>query len=176
MPDLDWLAEVGPRFQYTVARAARDAKIDFELPARAVLLSDFTNLHFRGFIAAPRLSYQNENFFAQDLELKLSLGGNWASTRLADYFLPGQSLARDPVAAALQSQWRLHGLVPQSDVFSAIDPENQANRSGRGQLPPWRQQQKQPSVPGQNHPRHRGRTALGILSIAPPGFFLEWFP
>jgi hypothetical protein len=86
MPDLDWLAEVGPRFQYTVARAARDAKIDFELPARAVLLSDFTNLHFRGFIAAPRLSYQNENFFAQDLELKLSLGGNWASTRLADYF------------------------------------------------------------------------------------------
>ena len=39
MPDLDYLVELGPRLQWTVARAARWAKLDFELPVRAVFSS-----------------------------------------------------------------------------------------------------------------------------------------
>jgi len=87
MPDLDWLGEVGPRLQYTVARAGRDAKIDFELPVRAVFSTNFTSdLGFRGFVVAPELAYQNDNFLDAGLELKLGVSPSFASERLMDYF------------------------------------------------------------------------------------------
>jgi len=86
MPDLDWLGEIGPRLQVTLARAARDAKVDFELPVRAVISTDFTEFDFRGFIAAPRLTYQHENFYFRDLELKLGVGSNFVTTKTANYF------------------------------------------------------------------------------------------
>jgi outer membrane scaffolding protein for murein synthesis (MipA/OmpV family) len=87
MPDLDWLGEVGPRLQYTVARAARDARIDLELPIRAAFSTNFTSeLEFRGFVFAPELAYQNENFLDADLELKLGVGPSFASEDLMDYF------------------------------------------------------------------------------------------
>jgi MipA family protein len=86
MPDLNWLGEIGPRLQITLARAARDAKIDLEIPVRAVVETNFTNFDFRGFVAAPRLAYQHKNFFRRGLEFKLSVGGNFATTELADYF------------------------------------------------------------------------------------------
>jgi len=86
MPDLDWLGEIGPRFQYTILRAARDAKIDFELPVRSVFSVKLKDLDFRGLIAAPRIAYQHENFFATDLEFKISFGGNFGTTALANYF------------------------------------------------------------------------------------------
>lgn len=86
MPDLNWLGEIGPRLQITLVRAARDAKIDFEMPVRAVIETNFKNFDFRGFIAAPRLAYQHKHFFRRDLEFKLSIGGNFATTELADYF------------------------------------------------------------------------------------------
>lgn len=86
MPDLDTLVEFGPRFQYTLARAARDAKIDFELPVRAVFSVDFVDVGFRGFNLAPRIAYQNENFVWSGLELKLSAGASFVTTRVAEYF------------------------------------------------------------------------------------------
>lgn len=87
MPDLDWLGEVGPRLQYTVARAARDAKIQFELPIRAAFSTNFTSdLDFRGFVLAPQLAYQNENFLDADLKLKLGVGPTFATEELMDFF------------------------------------------------------------------------------------------
>jgi len=46
MPDLDYLGEVGPRLQITIARAARHAKIDLELPLRAVFSTGLSDLVF----------------------------------------------------------------------------------------------------------------------------------
>ena len=85
MPDLDWLGELGSRLQVTLARAARDAKINFELPVRAVISTDLAEFDFRGFIAAPQLTYQHENFYFRDLELKLGVGSNFVTTKTADY-------------------------------------------------------------------------------------------
>jgi hypothetical protein len=87
MPDLDTLAEVGPRLQLTLLRAPRDAKIELELPVRVAFSTDFTDdFDFRGFVFAPELAYQNENFLGADLQLKLSVGSSFATEELTAYF------------------------------------------------------------------------------------------
>jgi outer membrane scaffolding protein for murein synthesis (MipA/OmpV family) len=87
MPDLDWLGEIGPRLQWTVARAARDAKIDLELPVRAVFSTDFhSDISYRGVMIAPEVAYQNENFLNSQVALKAGLSSTFASEDLQDYF------------------------------------------------------------------------------------------
>lgn len=86
MSDLDWLGEVGPRLQITLARAARDAKVELELPLRAVFSTDFSNLAHQGFVFAPELAYQNERFGGRDIDLKLSLTAKFGNRDIADYF------------------------------------------------------------------------------------------
>jgi outer membrane scaffolding protein for murein synthesis (MipA/OmpV family) len=87
MPDLDWLGEVGPRLQITLARAPRDAKIELELPLRLAFSTNFTSdLDFRGLVFAPELAYQNENFLNGGLEMKVSVGSIFATEELMEYF------------------------------------------------------------------------------------------
>jgi len=86
MTDLDWLGEVGPRLQFTLARAARHAKIDFELPVRAVFSTDFSSFGHEGYVFAPELAYQNERFGGREIDLKLSLSAKFANQDLAEYF------------------------------------------------------------------------------------------
>ena len=86
MTDLDWLGEVGPRLQITLARAARHAKIDFELPVRAVFSTDFSSFGHEGYVFAPELAYQNERFGGREIDLKLSLSAKFANQDLAEYF------------------------------------------------------------------------------------------
>jgi len=86
MPDLDHLGEVGPRLQITLARAARDARIDLELPVRAVFSTDFSAIDFRGFTFAPQLAYQHDRFFDPTTEFKLGIGPIFATVELMEYF------------------------------------------------------------------------------------------
>lgn len=86
MPDLDHLFELGPRLQITLARAARAAKIDFEIPVRAVLSTDFTDVRYRGVVLNPVLAYQHTSILDSGVRLKLSLGAIFADRRLMDYF------------------------------------------------------------------------------------------
>ena len=86
LPDLDYLGEVGPRLQITLARAARDAKIELELPVRAVLSTDFSDLRYRGALAAPEIAYQHDSLGGRGLEVKLGLAASFATAELRDYF------------------------------------------------------------------------------------------
>lgn len=87
MPDLDWLGEIGPRLQITLARPARHTKFDLELPLRAVFSTDFgSTIDYRGLIFAPQLAYQSENFLGAAARLKLSVGPTFASEKLMAYF------------------------------------------------------------------------------------------
>jgi len=87
MPDLDFIGEIGPRLEVTLARAARDAKIDFELPLRAAISTDLSSrIDFRGFVLAPELAYQNDDFFQTGTRFKLGIKANFATAKLADYF------------------------------------------------------------------------------------------
>lgn len=74
MPDLDWMGQVGPRIQIRLAQAARDAHIDFELPVRAVLGTDFSKVRYVGLMSVPELAYQHDNFANTGLHLKLGFG------------------------------------------------------------------------------------------------------
>src|SRR5690606_32117140 len=86
MPDLDYLVEVGPRLQWTIARAAKWAKLDFELPVRAVLSTDLKSVDYRGVLAEPEVAYQHANFLNSGVGLKLGLSASFADEELQDYF------------------------------------------------------------------------------------------
>jgi outer membrane scaffolding protein for murein synthesis (MipA/OmpV family) len=86
MPDLDYLGELGPRLQITLAKAARDAKIDLELPLRAVFSTDFSSIMHRGYVFNPELAYQHEDFLKDGLRVKLSIAASFADAGLMDYF------------------------------------------------------------------------------------------
>ncbi len=127
MPDLDWLGEVGPRLQVTLARAARDAKIDLELPLRAVFSTDFSSVDFRGFIFAPEIAYQHADFLGWDLNLKLGLSADFASRDLAGYFydVPATFVAASRPAYSADAGYmgaklRLRGLVPLGSRWKAF--------------------------------------------------------
>ena len=53
MPDLDWIGEVGPRLQLTLARISPDAKVDLEIPVRAVFSTDFHWFDHVGYVSIP---------------------------------------------------------------------------------------------------------------------------
>ncbi len=86
MPDLDYLAELGPRLQWTFARAARWAKMDLELPVRAVFSTDLSDVEHRGFLLEPQLAYQHGNFLGNGTKLKLGLSAAFTDEDLQDYF------------------------------------------------------------------------------------------
>lgn len=86
MEDLDWMGEVGPRLQITLIKAARDAKVDLEIPLRAAFSTDLRSLSARGFIFEPALAYQNVNFLMPRLDVKLSASATFATEDLMDYF------------------------------------------------------------------------------------------
>ena len=119
LPDLDYLGELGPRLQITLARAVRDAKIDFELPVRAVFSTDFSDLRYRGVLAAPEIAYQHDNFGGGGLGLKLGLAASFATHELMDYFYevePRFATPSRPAFAArsgyLGTRLQLSGLQP----------------------------------------------------------------
>ena len=81
MPDLDWMGEVGPRLQLTLARAERDAKIELEVPLRAVISTDFHAVRHVGFVSVPEIAYQHDNFGGRRARLKLGIGAAFADQR-----------------------------------------------------------------------------------------------
>jgi outer membrane scaffolding protein for murein synthesis (MipA/OmpV family) len=85
MPDLDYLGEVGPRLQITIARAARHAKIDLELPLRAVFSTGLSDLDYRGVTFSPAITYQHEQFFGPT-EIKLGIAAIFGTEELMSYF------------------------------------------------------------------------------------------
>ncbi len=86
MPDLDYMAELGPRLQWTFVRAARWAKFELELPIRAIFSTDFSSVEHRGFLVEPQLAYQHDNFLDSGTKFKLGLSAVLADEDLQDYF------------------------------------------------------------------------------------------
>ncbi len=84
MPDLDWMGQIGPRVQVRLAQAARDAHIDFELPIRAVLGTDFARFRHIGFMSVPEIAYQHDNLAGTGVHLKLGAGATFADKKFQD--------------------------------------------------------------------------------------------
>ena len=86
MPGLDYMGQVGPRVNLLLARDAMYAKIDLELPVRAVFSTDLSSIAYRGFLLAPELAYTHANFMNSGGRLKVGIGPMFATARLMQYF------------------------------------------------------------------------------------------
>lgn len=86
MPDLDYLVELGPKAQYTIARDAKAAKVEIEVPLRAVLSTDLGDLQYRGIVFNPVLAYQNDKLFDQPGAFKFTVGPVFGTQDLTEYF------------------------------------------------------------------------------------------
>jgi MipA family protein len=87
MPSLDYLGEAGPRLRVLLAHDARNAMVDFELPLRVVISTNFTSrLDYRGVVTAPEFAYTNGDFLGSGGTLKLGLSTTFATQELMSYF------------------------------------------------------------------------------------------
>ena len=86
MPGLDDMGQIGPRLNILVARDDMGGKLDFELPLRAVLSTDFKSVAYRGLDFAPEFSYSQADFLGSGGSMKLWIGPEFGSARLMDYF------------------------------------------------------------------------------------------
>lgn len=88
MPDLDWLGEVGPRVEWTIARAAKDvARISLDVPLRTVWSTNFRDrFDYRGVLFQPELAYAHRDFLESGARIKLGLAPTFGSEELMDMF------------------------------------------------------------------------------------------
>lgn len=100
MPELDFLAEIGPQMIFKLGDYDFDknaqgkstgtnlgkGRLDLRLQARAVFSTDFGSIDDRGFIFEPQLSYQHRGFKHEDTAITVSFGAIFATERTHDYF------------------------------------------------------------------------------------------
>lgn len=123
MPDLDFIGEIGPRLEWTIARAARDARIEFELPLRAAISTDFSkSVDFRGLVLAPELAYQHDNFLDSGTKLKFGLKANFATEKLMDYFYQVDGRFATPTRPAFDAH---AGYLGSGAQLTVITPFNE---------------------------------------------------
>lgn len=71
MPDLDPILEIGPTLQITLYdNAVSGQKVYFDLPIRAAIASDFTDIEFVGWVSNPSINYE-KSFVNNSSSLKL---------------------------------------------------------------------------------------------------------
>lgn len=85
MPNLDWTAEVGPRFNYYFLRDDLQ-RLRLGLPARAVFTTNFQYLKNIGAVFAPEVEFQKRRLFCEICTLSSSLTLNYISTDTARFF------------------------------------------------------------------------------------------
>lgn len=131
MPDLDYLVEVGPRLQWTIARAAKWAKVDFELPVRAVFATDLKSIDYVGVLAQPELAYQHANFLETGLALKLGVSASFADEKLQDYFYEVDAPFATPGRSVYDAEGGYLGSRVQISLTKPLGPALRAFLAGR---------------------------------------------
>lgn len=85
MPDLDWMAELGPRYYMYLVKNER-VWLRFFLPLRAAFSTDLTSATYQGLVFAPSL---NLRYFFDDTKfnsLILGVTRNYTTRQLQEYY------------------------------------------------------------------------------------------
>jgi outer membrane scaffolding protein for murein synthesis (MipA/OmpV family) len=85
MPDLDYLAEIGPQLKIKFGEVL-GGKAELQLPVRAVLSTDFGSVDHRGYLLNPKFSYARKNIFNSGFNMSSSIGSSFATKKLHTYF------------------------------------------------------------------------------------------
>jgi len=85
MPDLDYLAEIGPQLKIKIGELY-GGKTELQLPVRAVFSTDFGRVDHRGWLFNPKLSHERKNIFKSGIDMSSSIGSSFATKKLHDYF------------------------------------------------------------------------------------------
>ena len=120
MDDLDYLFEVGPRLRITLAKAPKWAKINLELPVRAVFSTDLSNVEYQGAVFHPKLAYERENLLGPDSRLKIGIGPIFASSGLQEYFYEVKQKFARPGRPAFEADAGYLGTELQISLFTPI--------------------------------------------------------
>lgn len=134
MPDLDWMGEIGPKARltaYTWANQAtgRQARINFELPVRAVFSTDFSSIDYRGLLVNPVITYDNGK--PGGTRVKLSFGPMFATSELTEYFYQVDSAyaradrpAYNASAGYMGARLGLRSMIPVNDRIKLLGSAN----------------------------------------------------
>lgn len=89
MPDLDFLLELGPRFNVPLSDETNDgirSRLNWITSLRLALSTDFQRLDNRGPVLNTELRYRADGFANDKLSFSASLGSIWLGDELMDYF------------------------------------------------------------------------------------------
>lgn len=89
MPDIDFIFELGPRFDFKLSDDIKGNwrnRFNWESAYRFALSTDFGNLDYRGPVASTRLVYRKDSLTKKGLGFNVALRATWAGNQLQDYF------------------------------------------------------------------------------------------
>ncbi len=87
MPNLEYLGEIGPSLRWTAWRdAAQATRITLELPLRAAFSTDLSRIRHRGFVVAPEVALERNDFLTRGGRGRIGIGPVFASGGLMDYW------------------------------------------------------------------------------------------
>jgi outer membrane protein len=104
MPDLDWIGEVGPRFNYYFIREPDDIRFRIGLPLRGLFATDLQRVHQVGYNFAPEIEYEKYHSLCEICRWSVSLTANIVSQQVADYFYEVKNIYATPSRAAFAAK------------------------------------------------------------------------
>lgn len=97
MPDIDYLAEIGPRLDVTLSDLNAQQKLALQIPLRIIVSTDLSRMDFQGLLLSPDLVWTDPHWFDTDYQFSASVGASFASEDFLDYFYQVDSAFATPV-------------------------------------------------------------------------------
>lgn len=119
MPDLEWLAEIGPRFVLDLSPPGESGRLRLGIPARSAFSTDGRRVRDRGWVFAPELIWTRSALWNTRFEGFAILNTYFADRRHHDYFYsvnPRQATSTRPAyrsrAGYLMTELSLGMMLP----------------------------------------------------------------
>ena len=140
MPDLDWMAEIGPTVIWTVWRdlsPESPRRLVLDTPIRAAFSTDLSSISYRGINFEPDLAWQQRNLFFPGSRLRLSVGVTFGNDRYMNHYYgvaPEYARADRPAynarAGYLGARLSMSYRVPVTETLSIVGGGRIYNYSG----------------------------------------------